>query len=49
MDIKMIGITVTVKLQNKLAKNSIMMSLKSISEYLFSETSGLLLRSFTHI
>ncbi len=49
MDIKMIGITVTVKLQNKLAKNSIMMSLKSISEHLFSETGGLLLRSFTHI
>tara|TARA_A100001388_G_C28419586_1_gene334437 strand:+ start:227 stop:562 length:336 start_codon:yes stop_codon:yes gene_type:complete len=49
MDIKMIGITVTVKLQNKLAKNSIMLSLKSISEHLFSETGGLLLRSFTHV
>ena len=41
----MIGITVTVKLQNKLAKNSIMMSLKSISEHLFSENGGLLLRN----
>jgi|TARA_B100001769_G_C21493339_1_gene286050 hypothetical protein len=42
MDIKMIGTTVTVKLQNKLAKNSIMMSSKSISEHLFFETGGLL-------
>ena len=41
----MIGINVTVKLKNKLAKNSIMMSLKSISEHLFSETGGLLLKS----
>ena len=49
MGIKMNGITVTLKLQNKLAKNSIMMSLKSISEHLFSDTGGLLLRSFIHI
>ena len=36
MGIKVNGITVTLKLQNKLAKNSIMMSLKSIFEHLFS-------------
>ena len=49
MGIKMNGITATFKLQNKLAKNSIMMSLKNISEHLFSDTGGLLLRSFIHI
>ena len=33
----MIGVTVTVKLQNKLAKDSIVMSLKNVSQHLFSE------------
>ena len=37
----MIGATVTVKLQNKLAKDSIVMSLKNASEHLFTEERGL--------
>ena len=45
----MIGVTVTVKLQNKLAKDSIVMSLKSVSEHLFSEDRGLLMRCFTNV
>ena len=40
----MIGNTVTVKLQNKLAKDSIVMSLKNVSEHLFTEDRGLLMR-----
>ena len=39
----MYGITVTVKLQNKLAKDSIVMSLKNMSEESFNENGGLLL------
>ena len=39
----MYGITVTVKLQNKLAKDSIVMSLKNMSEELFNESGGLLI------
>ena len=45
----MIGVTVTVKLQNKLAKDSIVMSLKNVSQHLFSEDRGLLMRSFTNV
>ena len=45
----MYGITVTVKLQNKLAKDSIVMSLKNISEHLFDENGGLLIRCFTEV
>ena len=45
----MIGVTVTVKLQNKLAKDSIIMSLKNVSQYLFTEERGLLLRCFTNV
>ena len=45
----MIGATVTVKLQNKLAKDSIVMSLKNVSEHLFTEDRGLLLRCFTNV
>jgi len=44
----MIGVTVTVKLQNKLAKDSIVMSLKNVSQHLFSEDRGLLMRCFTN-
>ena len=44
----MIGVTVTVKLQNKLAKDSIVMSLKSVSQYLLSEDRGLM-RCFTNV
>ena len=45
----MIGATVTVKLQNKLAKDSIVMSLKNVSEHLFTEERGLLMRCFTNV
>ena len=45
----MYGITVTVKLQNKLAKDSIVMSLKNMSEGLFNENGGLLIRCFTEV
>ena len=45
----MIGNTVTVKLQNKLAKDSIIMSLKNVSQNLFTEERGLLLRCFTNV
>ena len=45
----MYGITVTVKLQNKLAKDSIVMSLKNMSEELFNENGGLLIRCFTEV
>jgi len=45
----MIGVTVTVKLQNKLAKDSIVMSLKNVSQHLFSEDRGLLMRCFTNV
>ena len=45
----MIGVTVTVKLQNKLAKDSIIMSLKNVSQHLFAEEIGLLLRCFTNV
>jgi len=45
----MIGVTVTVKLQNKLAKDSIIMSLKNVSQHLFTEERGLLLRCFTNV
>ncbi len=45
----MYGITVTVKLQNKLDKYSIIMSLKNISGKLFNESGGLLIRCFTEV
>ncbi len=45
----MYGITVTVKLQNKLAKDSIVMSLKNMSEELFNKSGGLLIRCFTQV
>ena len=45
----MYGITVTVKLQNKLAKNSIVMSLRNMSEELFNESGDLLIRCFTEV
>ena len=45
----MIGVTVTVKLQNKLAKDSIIMSLRNVSQHLFTEERGLLLRCFTNV
>ena len=45
----MIGVKVTVKLQNKLAKHSIVMSLKNVSEHLFTEDRGLLMRCFTNV
>ena len=45
----MIGVTVTVKLQNKLVKDSIIMSLKNVSQHLFTEDRGLLLRCFTNV
>ena len=45
----MYGITVTVKLQNKLAKDSIVMSLKNMSDELFNENGGLLIRCFTEV
>ena len=45
----MYGITVTIKLQNKLAKDSIVMSLKNMSEELFNENGGLLIRYFTEV
>ena len=45
----MYGITVTVKLQNKLAKDSLVMSLKNMSEELFNESGGLLIRCFTEV
>ena len=45
----MIGVTVTVKLQNKLAKDSIVMSLKNVSQHLFSEDRELLMRCFTNV
>ena len=45
----MYGITGTVKLQNKLAKDSIVMSLKNMSEELFNENGGLLIRCFTEV
>ena len=38
----MIGNTVTVKLQNKLGKDSIVMSLKNVSEHLFTKNRVLL-------
>ena len=44
----MIGVTVTVKLQNKLAKDSIVMSLKNVSQHLLSEDRGLT-RCFTNV
>ena len=42
----MIGATVTVKLQNKLAKESVVMSLKNANQHLFTENRGLLRGSF---
>ena len=45
----MIGVTVTVKLQNKLAKDSIVMSLKNVSQHLFSEDRELMMRCFTNV
>ena len=45
----MYGITVTAKLQNKLAKDSIVMSLKNMSEELFNESGDLLIRCFTEV
>ena len=45
----MISVKVTVKLQNKLAKDSILMSLKNVSQHLFSEDRGLLMRCFTNV
>jgi len=45
----MIGVTVTVKLQNKLAKDSMVMSLRNVSEHLFTEDRGLLMRYFTNV
>jgi len=47
--VSMISVTVTVKLQNKLAKDSIMMSLKNVSQHLFTEDRGLLMRCFTNV
>ena len=44
----MIGVKVTVKLQNKLAKDSIIMILKNVCQQLFTEERGLLLRCFTN-
>ena len=44
--VPMIGVTVTVKLQNKLAKESAVMSLKNASQHLFTENRGLLRGSF---
>ena len=44
----MIGVTVTVKLQNKLAKDFIVMSLKNVSQHLLSEDRGLT-RCFTNV
>ena len=45
----MYGITVTVKLQNKLAKDSIVMSLRNMSEESFNKNGGLLIRCFTEV
>jgi len=47
--VSMISVTVTVKLQNKLAKDSIMMSLKNVSQHLFTEDRGLFMRCFTNV
>ena len=47
--LNMYGITVTAKLQNKLAKDSIVMSLKNMSEELFNESGDLLIRCFTEV
>ena len=44
----MIGVTKTVKLQNKLAKDPIIMSLKNVSQHLFTEKRRLLLRCFNN-
>ena len=40
----MYGITVTVKLQNKFAKDSIVISPKNMSAELFNESGGLFIR-----
>ena len=45
----MIGVTVTVKFQNKLVKDSIVASIKSVSEHSFGEDKGLLIRCFTNV
>ena len=45
----MICDTVTVKLHNILAKDSIIMSLKNICQHLFTEERGSLLRCFTNV
>ena len=45
----MIGVTVLAKIQNKLAKDSTIMSLKNVSQHLFTEERGLLLRCFTNV
>ena len=42
----MYAVHVTVKVQNKLAKNSIILSLKQWSKYLFTADHGLVLRCF---
>ena len=42
----MYAVNVTIKVQNKLAKNSIMLSLKQWSEYLFKAGNGLIFRCF---
>ena len=44
--VPMIVVTVIVKFQNKLAKDSIVMSLKNASQHLFTEDRGLLRGSF---
>ena len=45
----MIGVTVTVKLQNKLPKDTIIMSLKNVIQHFFTEGRGLLLRCFIQV
>ena len=42
----MYAVHVTVRVQNKLAKNSIVLSLKQWSKYLFTAGNGLILRCF---
>ena len=42
----MYAVHVTVKVQNRLAKNSIILSLKEWSSYLFTSGNGLILRCF---
>ncbi len=42
----MYAVNVTIKVQNKLAKDSIVLSLKQWSEYIFKKGNGCVLRSF---